>query len=586
MDLAGSSGRPVVDASKLLSLYHYSAGELATALGILRKLQELAPEEVEPFENAGVILRQLGRREEALEMLEKAHAMAPRRANICDALAHGYYNVGDTANGQKFGRLSLELKDREAEARSLPFSLPEGAPPPFSGGKEKRNIISFSLWGDDPRYLRGAIRNAQAAIDIYPGWTVRFYCDDSVPAEVIESLRALRAEVRMRPRPDTFFDGLLWRFEVVNDPEVERYLVRDCDSVVNVKERVAVDAWLRSEKWFHAMRDYPSHTEVILAGMWGGVSGALPPVSELRESFRPSTAPTRTFDQQLLREVVWPVARKSILIHDSVYTGALGSVPFPPGGELPAGFHVGQNEAAVRPDVPVSLPGKGKEGAGILFVSGLGREERDRCIRVLGGIPLVSTADSLTVKLFRKESERFAGKLARNGLGDLQSGSFSRECFEQFLAPVASGLAKQGEVWTSLEETDGDLPYLESFLKSGPHKLLCVIRDPRKAAGNRQFPGEEEIDGFARQWNAYLEAISGINRSCPGSVEMVRYEDLFGKRGVEAVGRICRFLGAKSATTVQFNAREEEPEVIVDQDVRQQIEKCSKSFLNKLRYPV
>ena len=48
-------------------------------------------------------------------------------------------------------------------------------------------------------------------------------------------------------------------------------------------------------------------------------------------------------DQDILSDTVWPTIRHSILVHDSVFTGTLGSVPFPPFGQLPDGSHIGQN---------------------------------------------------------------------------------------------------------------------------------------------------------------------------------------------------------------------------------------------------
>ena len=33
-----------------------------------------------------------------------------------------------------------------------------------------KNIISFCLWGDNPIYTIGAIRNAELAQEIYPGF--------------------------------------------------------------------------------------------------------------------------------------------------------------------------------------------------------------------------------------------------------------------------------------------------------------------------------------------------------------------------------------------------------------------------------
>ena len=49
-------------------------------------------------------------------------------------------------------------------------------------------IISFCLWGDDPKYCVGAVRNAELAQDIYPDWTCRFYLGACVPQDIVAQL--------------------------------------------------------------------------------------------------------------------------------------------------------------------------------------------------------------------------------------------------------------------------------------------------------------------------------------------------------------------------------------------------------------
>ena len=130
---------------------------------------------------------------------------------------------------------------------------------------------------------------------------------------------------------------------MVADPAVKRFLCRDADSLLTVKERVAVDAWLRSPFWFHAMRDWYTHTDLLLAGMWGGVGGILPDTAALLRAYSGWRVEHDHIDQDVLAEAVWPVVRGKILIHDSVFAPCLGSVPFPPFGALPPGHHIGQN---------------------------------------------------------------------------------------------------------------------------------------------------------------------------------------------------------------------------------------------------
>ena len=136
------------------------------------------------------------------------------------------------------------------------------------------------------------------------------------------------------------------RFLVADDPAVGRYLVRDCDSLVNAREAAAVSAWTDGGKPFHVMRDWWTHTDPILAGMWDGLGGVLPPIAPMIEAYRSKEIETPNWDQWFLRDRIWPSIREATLVHDRLFTTE-GSLPFP--GIMPAGnLHVGQNEFAVR----------------------------------------------------------------------------------------------------------------------------------------------------------------------------------------------------------------------------------------------
>ena len=51
-------------------------------------------------------------------------------------------------------------------------------------------IYSFCLWGETPMYTIGAVRNAELALTIYPGWVCRYYCGTSVPTDIIDQLQS------------------------------------------------------------------------------------------------------------------------------------------------------------------------------------------------------------------------------------------------------------------------------------------------------------------------------------------------------------------------------------------------------------
>jgi len=59
------------------------------------------------------------------------------------------------------------------------------------------NAVAFSIYGSDPKYVAGAVRNAERVPEAYPGFTAVFYLDTrTTPPELPGRLRALGAEVR------------------------------------------------------------------------------------------------------------------------------------------------------------------------------------------------------------------------------------------------------------------------------------------------------------------------------------------------------------------------------------------------------
>ena len=75
----------------------------------------------------------------------------------------------------------------------------------------KKRVVSFSLWGDNPDYTIGAIRNAQLAQTVYPGWESWFYVASSVRDDVVmelekEATRVIRYEDQ--PGSDGMFERL------------------------------------------------------------------------------------------------------------------------------------------------------------------------------------------------------------------------------------------------------------------------------------------------------------------------------------------------------------------------------------------
>ncbi|HQT76309.1 MAG: hypothetical protein B7Z80_26775 [Rhodospirillales bacterium 20-64-7] len=317
----------------------------ADGIAILREAANLYPGNDVVWENLGVLLLSSNALAEAIEACEQALALGSHSANVLDCLAEAQQRSGRPDLAVESGRAALIAKDRHFGAAAPVVALPATLPPPFNPGRPEENVIAYTLWGNQPRYHVPLLENVRIRPHLFPAWSIRVYHDHTVNAAYLGELA--KSSVQLHPMrlaaSEPPHRALLWRFEVIADPTVRRFLVRDADSLLTVKERVAVDAWLHTDFHFHAMRDWYTHTDLLLAGMWGGVGGLLPAPSDLLRAFRPWRVETNHIDQDLLSSTVWPLARQSILIHDSIFQPCLGSVAFPPYGTLPPGQHIGEN---------------------------------------------------------------------------------------------------------------------------------------------------------------------------------------------------------------------------------------------------
>jgi hypothetical protein len=117
-----------------------------------------------------------------------------------------------------------------------------------------KKIISFSLYGKKHLYYLGAEKNIEEAKEIYPDYICRFYCTKDVPN--LEKLKSLAESGECELIiPDLPSPPVFWRILACDDPNVDICLQRDCDSIVNCREKAAVEEWLSSDKTLHFMND-------------------------------------------------------------------------------------------------------------------------------------------------------------------------------------------------------------------------------------------------------------------------------------------------------------------------------------------
>jgi hypothetical protein len=134
---------------------------------------------------------------------------------------------------------------------------------------------------------------------------------------VLDRLGALGAEVVLADEARQALPATMWRFLALADREAEAVICRDADSLLNARDVAWVGAWLESGLPFHIIRDYFTHSELILAGLFGARGGVLGDIeTSMRQWLTRSGAAGRWTDQHFLRACVWPLARDAALTHD------------------------------------------------------------------------------------------------------------------------------------------------------------------------------------------------------------------------------------------------------------------------------
>lgn len=186
-------------------------------------------------------------------------------------------------------------------------------------------VISYSLYGKDLRFMVGAIKNAQLAQMFFPEYTVRYYVGASVPTWVRSTLDLFMDVEQVEVDLPENHLAKLWRFQAILDPEVDVVLSRDVDARLGLREAYAHKEFLESDFDFHIMRDHPSgHNYLISAGMF-----AVKTANVAKHFEQMMTTPfldLYTQDQVFLAEKIYPKIANSCLIHDSYYNYA----PTPP----------------------------------------------------------------------------------------------------------------------------------------------------------------------------------------------------------------------------------------------------------------
>lgn len=174
-------------------------------------------------------------------------------------------------------------------------------------------VFSISVFGRDDRYIGGAIRQRELARKYFPEWEFRIYADDVTP------YKGLTGDTTLVQMDEGY--GVFWRFYPLFESDDQITIVRDSDSRITLREKMAVEEWLSSPQLFHTFKDHEAHYQFpIMAGTFG-YKGRLNDDLYRTMMYYQTTQEYYLSDQIYLREHVWPTVESSALVHSMVEPG-------------------------------------------------------------------------------------------------------------------------------------------------------------------------------------------------------------------------------------------------------------------------
>ena len=364
----------------------YGRGDFVAALHYAEQAQRLHPQSLAALSDRALCHLKLGAAQKAVDLALPLGQSPEASLALLDILSEAYGTLGDFEAMRLWGRKALQKRDQifgQSQPAALPKTRAKSLPPPPSRASKAKNIIAYTLFGDLPKYCETAVLNTQLAPQIYPDWSLVIYLDDSVPDHVVARLKENGAQLIFVGPEMKKWPAPMWRFAAYDLPDLDRVIFRDADALLSPREALSVADWIASGRAFHHMRDAPSHSELLLAGLWGTIGGALPPMAAAIRRFLAKGVESAHFaDQYFLREYVWPYARADLFENDSLFGAFADQAPADAAlisqafaeGPYRESFHVGCAEMR-RIDIACDLP----EGSRARWSILEGAQRRPRC---------------------------------------------------------------------------------------------------------------------------------------------------------------------------------------------------------------
>lgn len=272
------------------------------------------------------IFKEIGLYDNAFKYYECDHDMATRCVFLKRKIVNAHNIKVLEINTEK--RCFPESNDRRLWEQNRSMYMKGEIPERIE--KILKKVISFSIYGDSKKYTVGLLRNLEIFETIYSGWEVYVYYNSTVPNEMIEQYKTFK-NVNLIDMSDSSIPGMFWRFTPYEN--IELFISRDADSRLSMREKLAVDEWLESDKILHIMRDHPHHEHEVNGGMFGlKITKDFNLIDEIKTWLigKNLKMDNKFGDLDFLRETLFKKYKDgNVIAHDSVWKDRVASKPFP-----------------------------------------------------------------------------------------------------------------------------------------------------------------------------------------------------------------------------------------------------------------
>ena len=110
----------------------------------------------------------------------------------------------------------------------------------------------------------------------------------------------------------------MWRFEAIDNKDVEIMMSKDTDIRILPRKVKAVEEWINSDKIFHIMRDHLYYSSNILGGIFG--TRKIPEINDwkiIMDNFKQEG--NVWHEQEFLNNFIYPIIRNNCLVDANFY---------------------------------------------------------------------------------------------------------------------------------------------------------------------------------------------------------------------------------------------------------------------------